>query len=118
MMIKECISSEYLNFARAVTLSLKALITFGHMKSVSGKISIGSKVAACILDISRNYVFCLNILLLSFYRFESEIRNMNLVPKGHFMVGMATCHSLTIIDGELSGDPLELIMFDAIGWVS
>ena len=34
------------------------------------------------------------------------------------MTGMATCHSLTIIDGVLSGDPLELIMFDSIGWVS
>jgi hypothetical protein len=30
---------------------------------------------------------------------------------------MATCHSLTIIDGVLSGDPLDLIMFDATNWV-
>ena len=42
---------------------------------------------------------------------------MNLVPKGHMMTAMATCHSLTIIDGILSGDPLELIMFNSIGWV-
>ena len=46
-----------------------------------------------------------------------EIHNMNLVPKGHMMTAMATCHSLTIIDGILSGDPLELIMFNSIGWV-
>jgi cation-transporting ATPase 13A3/4/5 len=25
-----------------------------------------------------------------------------------FLVGMVTCHSLTIIDGKLSGDPLDL----------
>lgn len=31
---------------------------------------------------------------------------------------MATCHSLTKIEGELSGDPLDLKMFAATGWVS
>lgn len=31
---------------------------------------------------------------------------------------MATCHSLTKIEGELSGDPLDLKMFSATGWVS
>ena len=51
-------------------------------------------------------------------RFDTELSNVNLIPRGHFMTGMATCHSLTIIDGVLSGDPLELIMFDSIGWVS
>lgn len=25
-----------------------------------------------------------------------------------FLVGMVTCHSLTIIEGKLSGDPLDL----------
>lgn len=32
------------------------------------------------------------------------------------VMGMATCHSLTIIDGVLSGDPLDLKMFEATGW--
>jgi len=49
-------------------------------------------------------------------KFDSPIRNMDLIPRGSFMTGMATCHSLTIIDGVLSGDPLELIMFEAIRW--
>ena len=31
---------------------------------------------------------------------------------------MATCHSLTIIEGQLSGDPLDQKMFEATGWVS
>jgi predicted P-type ATPase len=31
--------------------------------------------------------------------------------------GMATCHSLTLIKGELSGDPLDLKLFAATGWV-
>ena len=39
-----------------------------------------------------------------------------MLRNGPLVYSMATCHSLTIIDGNLSGDPLDLIMFDAIGW--
>lgn len=31
--------------------------------------------------------------------------------------GMATCHSLTIIEQELTGDPLDVKMFEATGWL-
>lgn len=31
--------------------------------------------------------------------------------------GMAACHSLTIIDGELAGDPLDVKMFESTGWI-
>ena len=31
-------------------------------------------------------------------------------------VAMAACHSLTIIDNVVSGDPLDLIMFEATEW--
>uniref|UniRef100_A0A7N6BWA7 Polyamine-transporting ATPase 13A3 n=1 Tax=Anabas testudineus TaxID=64144 RepID=A0A7N6BWA7_ANATE len=34
-----------------------------------------------------------------------------------FVACMVTCHSLTKIDGKLSGDPLDLKMFGATGWV-
>ncbi|XP_044076314.1 polyamine-transporting ATPase 13A3-like isoform X3 [Siniperca chuatsi] len=34
-----------------------------------------------------------------------------------FVACMAACHSLTKIEGELSGDPLDLKMFSATGWV-
>ncbi|XP_044273235.1 polyamine-transporting ATPase 13A3-like isoform X2 [Varanus komodoensis] len=34
-----------------------------------------------------------------------------------FVTAMATCHSLTTIGGCLSGDPLDLRMFEATGWV-
>ncbi|XP_041848724.1 probable cation-transporting ATPase 13A3 isoform X2 [Melanotaenia boesemani] len=34
-----------------------------------------------------------------------------------FVACMATCHSLTNIEGELSGDPLDLKMFAATGWI-
>ncbi|XP_048833620.1 polyamine-transporting ATPase 13A3 isoform X1 [Brienomyrus brachyistius] len=34
-----------------------------------------------------------------------------------FVACMASCHSLTKISGELSGDPLDLKMFEATGWI-
>uniref|UniRef100_A0A3P8Z6E0 Polyamine-transporting ATPase 13A3 n=1 Tax=Esox lucius TaxID=8010 RepID=A0A3P8Z6E0_ESOLU len=37
--------------------------------------------------------------------------------KSSFVSCMATCHSLTKIEGELSGDPLDLKMFNATGWI-
>ena len=37
---------------------------------------------------------------------------------GPLLHGMASCHSLTSIDGQLSGDPLDLKMFQATRWVS
>jgi len=44
-----------------------------------------------------------------------EPRSLPLDSK--MVVGMATCHSLTIIERELSGDPLDLKMFNSINWV-
>ncbi|XP_076391219.1 polyamine-transporting ATPase 13A3 isoform X1 [Megachile rotundata] len=42
------------------------------------------------------------------------------VPKlsGHpLFEGMLVCHSLTLIDGELCGDPLDVKMFESTGWI-
>ncbi|XP_063772495.1 polyamine-transporting ATPase 13A3 isoform X2 [Pseudophryne corroboree] len=37
--------------------------------------------------------------------------------KSQFVACMSTCHSLTKIDGVISGDPLDLKMFEATGWI-
>ncbi|XP_045907521.1 polyamine-transporting ATPase 13A3-like isoform X2 [Micropterus dolomieu] len=47
---------------------------------------------------------------------ESDAAKERLVNTA-FVSCMATCHSLTKIEGELSGDPLDLKMFSATGWV-
>ncbi|XP_034469935.1 probable cation-transporting ATPase 13A3 isoform X1 [Hippoglossus hippoglossus] len=47
---------------------------------------------------------------------ESEAAEQSLVSSA-FVAGMASCHSLTKIEGELSGDPLDLKMFSATGWI-
>ncbi|XP_059200492.1 polyamine-transporting ATPase 13A3-like isoform X1 [Centropristis striata] len=47
---------------------------------------------------------------------ESDAAKESLV-NSTFVACMATCHSLTKIEGELSGDPLDLKMFNATGWI-
>uniref|UniRef100_A0A3B4Z1I1 Polyamine-transporting ATPase 13A3 n=1 Tax=Stegastes partitus TaxID=144197 RepID=A0A3B4Z1I1_9TELE len=47
---------------------------------------------------------------------ELEAAKAGLVNSA-FVACMATCHSLTKIEGELSGDPLDLKMFSATDWV-
>ncbi|KAM9543701.1 polyamine-transporting ATPase 13A3 isoform 1-T7 [Guaruba guarouba] len=47
---------------------------------------------------------------------EERACSQNLL-KSEFVACMATCHSLTKIEGVLSGDPLDLKMFEAIGWI-
>ncbi|XP_053378847.1 polyamine-transporting ATPase 13A3-like isoform X2 [Mercenaria mercenaria] len=48
--------------------------------------------------------------------FRHGITDPSQMERGEFLVGMATCHSLTIIDGEISGDPMDVIMFNATKW--
>ncbi len=45
-----------------------------------------------------------------------DARELN--SSDRLLAAMATCHSLTIIEGQIAGDPLDLIMFQATGWVS
>lgn len=63
-------------------------------------------------DISPIFSVC-----YSFSPPESNAAKESMVNSA-FVVCMASCHSLTKIDGELSGDPLDLKMFSATGWVS
>ncbi|EYC46090.1 hypothetical protein Y032_0408g925 [Ancylostoma ceylanicum] len=48
---------------------------------------------------------------------EKAQLNPALLPSGGELVtAIATCHSITKIDGELHGDPLDLILFNQTGW--
>ena len=49
-----------------------------------------------------------------FCELEREAKKLDHHEK--FLQGMATCHSLTTIDGKLSGDPIDVIMFEGTGW--
>lgn len=56
------------------------------------------------------------VSVLSFLLPEENAFSKPLV-KSPFIACMATCHSLTKIEGVISGDPLDLKMFEATGWV-
>ncbi|XP_029436037.1 probable cation-transporting ATPase 13A3 isoform X2 [Rhinatrema bivittatum] len=47
---------------------------------------------------------------------QQDVRDRLLV-RSHFVAAMASCHTLTTIDGKISGDPLDLKMFEATGWI-
>lgn len=49
--------------------------------------------------------------------FCEEVLDPSLLQPSPLLVGMATCHSLTIIDNNIAGDPLDVIMFNSLGWV-
>ncbi|KAK6965762.1 cation-transporting ATPase 13A3 [Biomphalaria glabrata] len=49
-------------------------------------------------------------------KFESILKDMSQLPKDDLFFCMACCHSLTIIDNEIIGDPMDIIMFKATNW--
>lgn len=59
---------------------------------------------------------CVFVSPFRFHHSEENAYKESLV-KSHFVACMASCHSLTKIEGKLSGDPLDLKMFEATGWV-
>lgn len=48
--------------------------------------------------------------------FQIPIKQVDRLPLDHFLFGMVTCHSITIVDGKMMGDPLDLKMFESTGW--
>ncbi|GLG93617.1 Cation-transporting ATPase [Gryllus bimaculatus] len=50
-------------------------------------------------------------------KFQVPIKYIDKMEGDELLIGMVTCHSLTIIDGKLSGDPLDLKMFESTGWI-
>jgi cation-transporting ATPase 13A3/4/5 len=41
-------------------------------------------------------------------RFQVAVKDMTQLKREPLQLGMASCHSLTLIDGALSGDPLDV----------
>ncbi|XP_030843077.1 probable cation-transporting ATPase 13A3 isoform X2 [Strongylocentrotus purpuratus] len=48
--------------------------------------------------------------------FSPMVTDVQSLPVGPFVSNMATCHSLTYINEEIAGDPLDAKMFEATGW--
>ncbi|XP_015595674.1 probable cation-transporting ATPase 13A3 isoform X2 [Cephus cinctus] len=49
-------------------------------------------------------------------KFQVPVKDIRTLPLDEVLIGMVTCHGITIIDGQLMGDPLDLKMFESTGW--
>ena len=52
-------------------------------------------------------------------QFQETTADPTQLPQdSQFLMAMATCHSLIKLRGELTGNPLDVKLFEAIEWVS
>lgn len=49
-------------------------------------------------------------------KFQPPIKDIASLPLNDLLIGMVTCHGITIIENQLVGDPLDLKMFESTGW--
>lgn len=49
-------------------------------------------------------------------KFQLPIKDITSLPLNDLLIGMVTCHGITIIDNQPVGDPLDLKMFESTGW--
>ncbi|CAG9862547.1 unnamed protein product [Phyllotreta striolata] len=49
--------------------------------------------------------------------FKQSVSNVETLPYDTLVYGLVSCHSLTIIDKQIVGDPLDLKMFESTKWV-
>ncbi|EFA04812.1 polyamine-transporting ATPase 13A3 isoform X2 [Tribolium castaneum] len=49
--------------------------------------------------------------------FHMPVKKVSCLPYDTFVCGLVSCHSLTIIDKQIVGDPLDLKMFESTKWV-
>ncbi|XP_051165501.1 polyamine-transporting ATPase 13A3 isoform X1 [Leptopilina boulardi] len=56
------------------------------------------------------------VVPISSRKFQIPVKNITHLPLNNVLIGMVTCHGITIIDDQLVGDPLDLKMFESTGW--
>lgn len=47
---------------------------------------------------------------------QIPLKQIERLPFDHLLYGMVTCHSITLMNGEMKGDPLDLKMFESTRW--
>lgn len=50
-------------------------------------------------------------------KFQLPIKDIASLSLSEVLIGMVTCHGITIIDNQLVGDPLDLKMFESTRWM-
>ena len=56
------------------------------------------------------------VILAESGNFKDCIKDLSSHNQSDGFQCMASCHSLTVIDGQITGDPLDMKMFEATGW--
>lgn len=56
------------------------------------------------------------LVIVSDRKFQLPVKDIASLPLSEVLIGMVTCHGITIIDNQLVGDPLDLKMFESTGW--
>ncbi|UYV65156.1 POLR3A [Cordylochernes scorpioides] len=78
-------------------------------------INIGGKIKLYCFDKTLTYADACGLMVL---RFQDPVTDpATLGDRDPLKISMATCHGLTLIDGKLCGDPLDLNMFEATTWM-
>lgn len=49
-------------------------------------------------------------------KFQPPVKDIASLPLNDLLIGMVTCHGITIIENQPVGDPLDLKMFESTGW--
>ena len=58
------------------------------------------------------------MIAVIYERFEMDKKQVRTLDSHDpIVVCMATCHSLTIVEDKITGDPLDVKMFEATDWV-
>lgn len=56
------------------------------------------------------------VVTVSDKKFQLPVKDITSLSLSEVLIGMVTCHGITIIDNQLVGDPLDLKMFESTGW--
>lgn len=56
------------------------------------------------------------VVAVSERKFQLPIKDISSLSLLEVLIGMVTCHGITIIDNQLVGDPLDLKMFESTRW--
>ena len=84
------------------------------------RINISGKLKLFCFDktgtLTENGLDYFGVIFVDSGKFTEYRRDISHLVESKGVHCMATCHSLTFIDGEITGDPLDLKMFGATGW--
>ncbi|XP_067207720.1 polyamine-transporting ATPase 13A3 isoform X2 [Linepithema humile] len=56
------------------------------------------------------------VVAVSDRKFQLPVKDISSLALSEVLIGMVTCHGITIIDNQLVGDPLDLKMFESTRW--